>query len=133
MGTQTDHLVGRTEELGLLARALAELEPGRSIAILLVGEPGIGKTRLLTDFGARAAARARARRSPLGGSGFDRAARSASAATALRAGLAGARDPPASRARATVRGARAGLTRRADHAHRARSAQRRGGSRATRR
>ena len=54
MGTQTDQLVGRAEELGLLARALAELEPGRSIAILLVGEPGIGKTRLLTDFGARA-------------------------------------------------------------------------------
>ena len=54
MGTQTDQLVGRAEEAGLLARALAELEPGRSIAILLVGEPGIGKTRLLTEIGARA-------------------------------------------------------------------------------
>src|SRR3954467_15481058 len=54
MGTQTDHLVGRAEELGLLARTLAELDPGRSMAILLVGEPGIGKTRLLPDFGARA-------------------------------------------------------------------------------
>src|SRR3954462_15432820 len=54
MGTQTDHLVGRAEELGSLARALAELDRGRSIAILLVGEPGIGKTRLLTEFGARA-------------------------------------------------------------------------------
>src|SRR4051812_15514420 len=54
MGTQTDHLVGRAEELGSLARALAELDRGRSIATLLVGEPGIGKTRLLTEFGARA-------------------------------------------------------------------------------
>jgi ATP/maltotriose-dependent transcriptional regulator MalT len=54
MGTQTDHLVGRAEELGSLARALAELDRGRSVAILLVGEPGIGKTRLLTEFGARA-------------------------------------------------------------------------------
>jgi DNA-binding CsgD family transcriptional regulator len=54
MGTQTDHLVGRAEELESLARALAELDRGRSTAILLVGEPGIGKTRLLTEFGARA-------------------------------------------------------------------------------
>jgi ATP/maltotriose-dependent transcriptional regulator MalT len=54
MGTQTDHFVGRAEELGSLDRALAELDLGRSIAILLVGEPGIGKTRLLTEFGARA-------------------------------------------------------------------------------
>ena len=54
MGTQTDNLVGRAEELGSLARALAELDRGRSVAILLVGEPGIGKTRLLTEFGARA-------------------------------------------------------------------------------
>ena len=54
MGTQTDHFVGRAEELGSLTRALAELDRGRSVAILLVGEPGIGKTRLLTEFGARA-------------------------------------------------------------------------------
>ena len=54
MSAQTDHLVGRAEELGSFARALAELDRGRSIALLLVGEPGIGKTRLLTEFGARA-------------------------------------------------------------------------------
>jgi DNA-binding CsgD family transcriptional regulator len=54
MGAQTDHLVGRVEELGSLDRALAELDRGRSAAILLVGEPGIGKTRLLAEFGARA-------------------------------------------------------------------------------
>jgi DNA-binding CsgD family transcriptional regulator/tetratricopeptide (TPR) repeat protein len=51
MGTETDSLVGRTEELGSLAQALAGLDHGRSVAILLVGEPGIGKTRLLTEFG----------------------------------------------------------------------------------
>ena len=54
MGAQTDQLVGRAEELGLLARVLAELAQGRSAAVLLVGEPGIGKTRLLAEFGSRA-------------------------------------------------------------------------------
>ena len=54
MGAQTDHLVGRAEELGLLARLLAELAQGRPAAVLLVGEPGIGKTRLLAEFGSRA-------------------------------------------------------------------------------
>jgi DNA-binding CsgD family transcriptional regulator len=54
MGAQTDHLVGRAEELGSLGLALAELDQGRSVAILLVGEPGIGKTRLLAEFCARA-------------------------------------------------------------------------------
>jgi ATP/maltotriose-dependent transcriptional regulator MalT len=53
----TDHLVGRAEELSLLDRVLAELDQGRSNAILLVGEPGIGKTRLLAEFAARADAR----------------------------------------------------------------------------
>jgi DNA-binding CsgD family transcriptional regulator len=54
VGAQTDHLVGRAGELDSLAGALAELDRGRSVAALLVGEPGIGKTRLLTEFGARA-------------------------------------------------------------------------------
>jgi ATP/maltotriose-dependent transcriptional regulator MalT len=54
MSAQTDHLVGRAEELGSLAHALAELDRGRSVAVLLVGEPGIGKTRLLAEFGSRA-------------------------------------------------------------------------------
>ena len=54
MGAQTDQLVGRAGELDSLARALAELDQGRSVATLLVGEPGIGKTRLLAEFGARA-------------------------------------------------------------------------------
>src|SRR5579862_1615629 len=54
MGAQTGHLVGRAEELGSLDRVRAELDLGRSAAVLLVGEAGIGKTRLLTEFGARA-------------------------------------------------------------------------------
>src|SRR5215475_7440249 len=49
-----EHLVGRAEELGALDRALAELERGRPAAIEVVGEPGIGKTRLLRELGARA-------------------------------------------------------------------------------
>jgi ATP/maltotriose-dependent transcriptional regulator MalT len=53
----TDHLVGRAEELSLLDGVLAEPDQGRSAAILLVGEPGIGKTRLLAEFAARADAR----------------------------------------------------------------------------
>jgi ATP/maltotriose-dependent transcriptional regulator MalT len=57
MALQTDHLVGRAEELSSLDRVLAELDHGRSATILLVGEPGIGKTRLLAEFAARADAR----------------------------------------------------------------------------
>jgi ATP/maltotriose-dependent transcriptional regulator MalT len=53
----TDHLVGRAEELSSLDRVLAEIDQGRSATILLVGEPGIGKTRLLAEFAARADAR----------------------------------------------------------------------------
>jgi ATP/maltotriose-dependent transcriptional regulator MalT len=54
MALHTDHLVGRAEELSSLDRALAELDQGRSAAILVVGEPGIGKTRLLAELAARA-------------------------------------------------------------------------------
>jgi len=54
MALQTTHLVGRAEELSSLDRALAELDEGRSVAVLVVGEPGIGKTRLLAELGSRA-------------------------------------------------------------------------------
>ncbi|MGW3124732.1 helix-turn-helix transcriptional regulator [Streptomyces sp. NPDC001123] len=40
-------LVGRDEELRLLARHVTDAREGQSGAVLLVGEPGIGKTRLL--------------------------------------------------------------------------------------
>ena len=50
----TEHLVGRAAELGSLERLLADLEGGRSATVQLVGEPGIGKTRLLAELAARA-------------------------------------------------------------------------------
>src|SRR5438034_7653536 len=52
-----DRLVGRAEELGSLDQVLAELDRGSAAAIELVGEPGIGKTRLLAELTARADAR----------------------------------------------------------------------------
>jgi ATP/maltotriose-dependent transcriptional regulator MalT len=53
----TERLVGRAEEMSSLDQVLAELDQGRPAAILLVGEPGIGKTRLLAELAARADAR----------------------------------------------------------------------------
>jgi DNA-binding CsgD family transcriptional regulator len=50
-------LVGRAEKLGLLDRALAELDRGRGGALALAGEPGIGKSRLLAELAARAESR----------------------------------------------------------------------------
>jgi DNA-binding CsgD family transcriptional regulator/tetratricopeptide (TPR) repeat protein len=50
-------IMGRTDELGLLDQVLADLDDGRPAAIALVGEPGIGKTRLLAELAARADAR----------------------------------------------------------------------------
>jgi DNA-binding NarL/FixJ family response regulator len=52
-----EHLVGRANELGLLQRLLDGLDHGRPGAIELVGEPGIGKTRLLSELSVRAEAR----------------------------------------------------------------------------
>lgn len=46
---QHSPLVGRTDELALLEQALDELERGNPGALALVGEPGIGKTRLLRE------------------------------------------------------------------------------------
>jgi predicted ATPase len=53
MALVAEQLVGRAAELGALERAMAELERGPG-AVALVGEPGIGKTRLLAELGARA-------------------------------------------------------------------------------
>ena len=47
-------LVGRVDELDSLEHVLDELNRGPAAAIELVGEPGIGKTRLLLEFAARA-------------------------------------------------------------------------------
>jgi DNA-binding NarL/FixJ family response regulator/tetratricopeptide (TPR) repeat protein len=49
-----EQLVGRAEELGVLEEALAALERERPLAVELVGEPGIGKTRLLAELARRA-------------------------------------------------------------------------------
>ena len=53
----TGHFVGRADELGSLERVLDGLDSGCPGAIELAGEPGIGKTRLLREFAARAGAR----------------------------------------------------------------------------
>ena len=52
-----EQLVGRAETCGVFDAALSEAEAGRSAALALVGEPGIGKTRLLRELAARADAR----------------------------------------------------------------------------
>src|SRR5207302_804552 len=43
-------LVGRARELAILANSLAEARAMRAGVVLLTGEPGIGKTRLLDEF-----------------------------------------------------------------------------------
>jgi DNA-binding NarL/FixJ family response regulator len=47
-------LIGRSQELGLLTQRLAAAARGERGVILISGEPGIGKTRLLSEFAARA-------------------------------------------------------------------------------
>jgi DNA-binding CsgD family transcriptional regulator len=54
MAQPAQQIVGRAAELGSLEETLAELSRGRFAALALVGEPGIGKTRLLAELGARA-------------------------------------------------------------------------------
>ncbi len=50
-------LVGRESALAEIGSALKTLSAGRSVALALSGEPGIGKTRLLAELAARADAR----------------------------------------------------------------------------
>ena len=52
--TLATHLVGRASELDSVDRLLAQVARGESAALELVGEPGIGKTRLLSELAARA-------------------------------------------------------------------------------
>jgi DNA-binding CsgD family transcriptional regulator len=54
MAQPAPQLVGRAAELGAIDEALAALERPASGAIELVGEPGIGKTRLLGELASRA-------------------------------------------------------------------------------
>ena len=55
--TLSGHLVGRAEELGSLDRVLGRLDDGEPAAVEVVGEPGIGKTRLLNELAQQADAR----------------------------------------------------------------------------
>src|SRR5436190_4627380 len=59
MALLTDQLVGRAEELGSFEQALDEVDLGDAAAIELVGEPGIGKSRLLAEFARHADAQGR--------------------------------------------------------------------------
>ena len=49
-----DALVGRARELGALRSALNDAADGMGRLVLLVGEPGIGKTRLAREIAGRA-------------------------------------------------------------------------------
>ena len=49
--TLATHLVGRASELDSVDRLLTQVDEGHSAALELVGEPGIGKTRLLAETG----------------------------------------------------------------------------------
>src|SRR3954454_22424510 len=57
MALVTEHLVGRAAELGTLEGAVEGLKREGPAATLLVGDPGIGKTRLLAELAAHADAR----------------------------------------------------------------------------
>src|SRR3954462_7464439 len=50
MALLTDQFVGRAEELGSFGHVLGEVDEGVASAIVLSGEPGIGKTRFLAEF-----------------------------------------------------------------------------------
>jgi ATP/maltotriose-dependent transcriptional regulator MalT len=54
VGSPAEQVVGRAEELGVIDRALDDLSLGTPGIVELVGEPGIGKTRLLAELAARA-------------------------------------------------------------------------------
>ena len=54
MGTSAGPLLGRSAELSSIDAALDQLWERRPCALAIVGEPGIGKTRLLSELAARA-------------------------------------------------------------------------------
>jgi DNA-binding NarL/FixJ family response regulator len=57
MTLATTRLVGRASEVDAVDRLLAQVARGESAVLELVGEPGIGKTRLLAELAVRADAR----------------------------------------------------------------------------
>ena len=54
MAQPADQLVGRAAELGVIGTALADLERRSFGALEFRGEPGMGKTRLLSELAGRA-------------------------------------------------------------------------------
>src|SRR5439155_25416482 len=50
VGRAASPFVGRTQALGTLHALLAQVEEGRGQVVGIVGEPGIGKSRLLAEF-----------------------------------------------------------------------------------
>jgi predicted ATPase len=54
MAVVAEPLVGRADEIAVLDRAVAGLGLGAAAALLVLGEPGIGKTRLLAELRERA-------------------------------------------------------------------------------
>ena len=53
MATVAEQLVGRAEEIGVIENAVSRLKLGGPDAIAVIGEPGIGKTRLLSELAGR--------------------------------------------------------------------------------
>src|SRR4029077_1170468 len=56
-GLRSGTLAGRQAECDVIAQALARLADGRSQVVELTGDPGTGKTRLLTEMARRGAER----------------------------------------------------------------------------
>jgi ATP/maltotriose-dependent transcriptional regulator MalT len=54
MATATDELVGRVEEIDALSRAVTGLATSGASTLVVLGEPGIGKTRIVTELAERA-------------------------------------------------------------------------------
>ena len=54
MAPKTGHFIGRGVEIAALDALLETIEAGQPAALVLAGEPGIGKTRLLAELAERA-------------------------------------------------------------------------------
>jgi DNA-binding NarL/FixJ family response regulator len=57
-GTRDDPLVGRAAELARMRELLSEAASGQSVVLLMSGDAGVGKTRLITELSRLAAVRA---------------------------------------------------------------------------
>src|SRR5262245_18924810 len=55
--TASSALVGRASELGRMRRLLSDAEAGQPVVLLVSGDAGVGKTRLILELAAEAAGR----------------------------------------------------------------------------